>query len=550
MKLFLLAQALCFLQANALVIPNPVSAVTAVSRDSGFSAVSALRQVQNPFLSWFFGAKETDPEQEEVSFENWLVSHKNESFHYILQNIGGVLTVLDPKEVSPGVVIASPLRSHPNYFYNWIRDSALTIRSLIAEIEDDATGDSAYLKTVIENYIEANYHLQRLPNRSGKFNDRTRSGLGEPKFMPNGETFDDHWGRPQSDGPGLRVVTVTDYLDLLHKRGDSLSNDFLGNRTFVYYEIVKPDLEYVMANWQAEAFDLWEEIDALHFFNSLTMMRALSEGRRLAQAVGEKLDFISALNENFENLKSFISNPNSGFAPANLPHIVETPKLRQQGRRGGLDAATLLAALHSHEINGKDTDAIPFDVDDPRILNTLVYMVSDMKYRYPVNHDSIRIQQNIGVGLGRYPEDVYDGYGTSEGNPWFISTASAAEIVLKLIYKTLSKQSDIVISSSNREFFSVFIEGLIDNQFPDGNVVLPFGSQRFKLVITGMYSYADTFLKVLKDHLDSNNGRMLEQFNKYHGIMQGAEDLTWSYSSFYNCARWRAKVAELVQNSY
>lgn len=543
MKLLLAVQLLCALPINALVIPDAFSAL------SRLNSAADRKVSQIPFFSLWFLTTEEDPSKEEASFEEWLALQKNQSFHYVLQNIGGILTVLDPKEVAPGVVIASPLKSHPNYFYNWIRDSALTIRSLIIQLDEDVNYQVSNLKTVIENYIEVNYHLQRLPNRSGKFDDATRSGLGEPKFMPNGETFDEHWGRPQSDGPGLRVVTITDYLKVLEKHEDKLSSTFLGNRTFIYHEIVKPDLEYVMANWRSNAFDLWEEIDALHFFNSLTMLRALSDGRILAQSVGEKEDFINKLKDNFEGLKSFIYDSKTGYAPASSPYIVETPKLKQLGARSGLDAATLLAALHSHEVDDKATESIPFDVDDHRILNTLLFMVSDMKYRYPINHDNIRIQQNIGVGLGRYPEDIYDGYGTTEGNPWFISTASAAEVVLRMIYKSLSKKADIIISTDNKDFYSIFIEDLFENKHHSKNgMVLPYGSQQYKLLISGMLSYSDTFLKVIMNHVDSTNGRMLEQFNKYHGYMQGAEDLTWSYSSFYNCARWREKVSQLVKN--
>lgn len=444
-------------------------------------------------------------------------------------------------------MIASPLKSHPNYFYNWIRDSALAIRSLISQLEDDFTGEFAYLKTVIENYIEANYYLQRLPNPSGKFNDAVRSGLGEPKFIANGETFDGHWGRPQSDGPGLRVVTVVDFLDYLEREKENIQSNLLGNRTFIYTEIVKPDLEYIIANWRSDSFDLWEEVNASHFFNALTMMRALSEGCRLAQSVEENGEFIRTLNDNFDNLKAFVTDSKTGYASLTLSYIIETPKLKQEGKRSGLDAATLLAALHAHDVNGLDTVSIPFDVDDYRILNTILNMVKDMKYRYPVNHGNIRAQQNIGAGLGRYPEDDYDGYGTSEGNPWFISTASAAEVVLRTIYKTLSKKADLVISSTNKDFFSLFGEDLFADEISD-EIVLSHGSARYKVIMSGMFTYADSFLKVIKNHVDSKNGRMLEQFNKYNGYMQGANDLTWSYSSFYNCARMRESVSGLITN--
>ena len=35
---------------------------------------------------------------------------------------------------------------------------------------------------------------------------------------------------------------------------------------------------------------------------------------------------------------------------------------------------------------------------------------------------------DLGVGIGRYPEDRYDGYTTTKlGNPWFLSTTALGE---------------------------------------------------------------------------------------------------------------------------
>ncbi|SGZ48954.1 CIC11C00000002971 [Sungouiella intermedia] len=508
--------------------------------------------VQIPMLSlsWLSVAEEKDGYMNNPQFELWVDIQANRSFAYILENIGGASNSLDPKEVAYGVVIASPLKKSPNYFYNWIRDSALTIRSLIYHLDDNMAEDfsDAFLRNVVERYIEVNYHLQRLPNKSGKFNDKTRSGLGEPKFMPDGTTFDDNWGRPQSDGPGLRVLTITNYLNFLNKHGLSISNAFLGNASFVYHEIVKPDLEYVMYNWNSDAFDLWEEINASHFFNALTQLRALGDGHKLASRLGESPDFLQQLQKQYEDLKAYINDPATGFTRPTLPYVVETPALVRDRKRGGLDAATLLAALHAHNLEYGNTDDIPFDVDDSRILNTISAMVADMKYRYPINHDKIRLRQNIGVGLGRYPEDVYDGYGTSEGNPWFISTASAAEVVFKWIFKKVTREQDIVITPFNKDFFGAFIDDLTDEELGPGEYVIPFGSHRYKQVLISMFNYSDSFMDVIQSHVDSLNGQMLEQFNKYHGYMQGADNLTWSYSSFYNCVRWRFKASFLIDS--
>lgn len=510
-----------------------------------FKSPAFFKQVPLIPSTWFVTESE-DEYMNNPQFELWVELQANRSFNYILDNIGGISLKLDPKDVAYGVVIASPLRKNPNYFYNWVRDSALTIRSLIYHMDDNYLDNSTHvLREVVEKYIEVNYHLQRTPNRSGKFEDF--SGLGEPKFMPDGKPFNDNWGRPQSDGPGLRALTISNYLNHLHKHSANISSEFLGNATFVYQEIVKPDLCYVMANWQSNLFDLWEEINAIHFFNALTQLRALSDGMLLAKLVGDSAEFIDELRDHYESLKNYIEDPAlGGFTHASLPYVIETPDLLKQRKRSGLDAATFLGALHAHNLDYGGTNDIPFDVDDSRILNTITAMVGDMKYRYPINHDKIRLLQNIGVGLGRYPEDVYDGYGTSEGNPWFISTLSALEILFKWIFKYVSQESDIVISDLNRDFMSVFIDDLTEEELGPGDVVIPFNSDRYYRVLVNMFNFSDSFMDVIQSHVDLVTGQMLEQFNKYHGYMQGADNLTWSYSAFYNCVRWRFKASSQI----
>lgn len=480
-------------------------------------------------------------------FEHWVSQQSNTSFQNILQNIGGVLTILDPSEVAPGVVIASPLRSHPNYFYTWTRDSALTIRSLIHYLEDGTSAlvDPKRIRDAVELYIKVNHYLQRLPNRSGTFDDDERSGLGEPKYMPDLTVFDNVWGRPQADGPGLRVLTISNYVAYLNKHQLNFASDFLGNSTFVYTEIVRPDLEYILANWKKPSFDLWEEINSIHFFNVLTQLRALKDGYQLAESVGESRGFLQSLQECYDSLGRYILDPASGFTHNTLPYLVETPSLVRLRNRVGLDAASLLASLHSHDIEYGNTDGIPFDVDDTRVLGTLHAMVADMKYRYPVNHDKIPFTHEVGVGLGRYPEDVYDGYSTSEGNPWFISTSTAAEVLYKWIFKTLAKNEDLVLTTENRKFFSRVLAG---SKKISGKSALAYGSDDFNQLLIRMFKYADSFLEIVQTHVDSS-GRMLEQFNKNHGFMQGADNLTWSYSAFYNSARWRGKTSAKL-NAY
>ncbi|KAG7194303.1 uncharacterized protein KQ657_004515 [Scheffersomyces spartinae] len=475
-----------------------------------------------------------------ADFGSWLDQQRNISFQGILNNIGGVSSLLDPKEVYDGVVIASPSKYMPNYFYQWTRDAALTIKSLIDYLDDTrVSSDVAEVQKTVEDYISNNYILQRLDNPSGTFGDDDKSGLGEPKFHPNNTAFEENWGRPQRDGPGLRVTTICAYLELIDKYQVPFIH--LKSGKDVYTEIVKPDLVYIIKNWNRNGFDLWEEINAQHFFTSLTQLRALIDGSKLAKKYEpQDSGFIEELKNTFNDVRKYVEWE-GGFIKSNVPYVIETPSLLSLGKRSGLNIASLLASLHTHDLASKDYDNIPYDVDHNLVLSTLRLLITDMKFRYPINRKHIGVN-NVGVALGRYPEDIYDGYGTSEGNPWFISTATASELILRLIYKLETGRMNIVIDELNSDFFKQFVDYLEAGQ------TIVYGSLDYLELIDQLIKYSDSFLQIVKDHVD-NEGHISEQFNRYHGFMQGATDLTWSYSAVWNALRWREKVFRLLNPS-
>ncbi|GME84239.1 unnamed protein product [Ambrosiozyma monospora] len=166
-------------------------------------------------------------------------------------------------------------------------------------------------------------------------------------------------------------------------------------------------------------------------------------------------------------------------------------------------------------------------------------MINDMKYRYPVNHN--RLPLSSGFALGRYPEDIYNGYGTSEGNPWFISTSTAAEFIYKLIFNLYNRQMPIDIDINQSPIFEK-----ITNLKINKDTTIPFGCDAFRSATASLVSFGDTFLDIIREHVD-DQGHMSEQFNKYDGFMAGAEELTWSYSSFWSAMRWRDKALEIMK---
>ncbi|KAG5926528.1 hypothetical protein E4U42_003240, partial [Claviceps africana] len=96
-------------------------------------------------------------------------------------SLRGVLANIGPRGskvagAAAGVVVASPSKKDPDYFYTWTRDAALTLKVLIEDFA--ATGNDS-LRPVIQQYVSAQAKLQDVSNPSG---GPSSGGLGEPKF--------------------------------------------------------------------------------------------------------------------------------------------------------------------------------------------------------------------------------------------------------------------------------------------------------------------------------------------------------------------------------
>ncbi|KGU27620.1 glucoamylase [Candida albicans P34048] len=507
------------------------------------------------------------------SFDDWLVFQKQVCLKSILNNIGGDFTI-DNKDLLPGVVIASPSTSNPDYYYQWTRDSAIIINILIDHLSQTPLhlinkNSTSSLVHIIESYIFNTQILQQLPNLSGNVDNL--ENLGEPKFHVNLTAFNESWGRPQRDGPGLRSIAIMNYLSLLNntQHQPSFSNLTMNDTSKIYHDIIKPDLKYSIEFWQFEGFDLWEEIKGIHFFTSLVQLKSLTMGLKFAQFYNDSFEFrldimnsIELLTKYIELESGFINNEDSDGDEDNeqqllsKSYIISSPKLFYTKSRSGLDIASILAVLYTHNnnnANDDDDNDFPFDVDNGLVLTTLRYLIQDMTLRYPIN-----FQDNFqGVALGRYPEDIYDGYGKSEGNPWFISTATASELIYRLIYKLKSNNQAIIIDQKNIEFYKEFIHSVSATEISNNELkfethinghpmmIINKDDKLYDELINKLFHYADGFLKVVQKHVD-NNGDMNEQFNKYIGFMQGAEKLTWSYGAVFTAINWRNKTLSIL----
>lgn len=473
-------------------------------------------------------------------FNKWLEEQTEISFYHMFENICHAETSDKFDNCTPGVVFASPSKNKPDYFYHWIRDGAITINTLIntyLDIDRERT-----LETVL-HYVNASLDLQHKSNPSGPADDPLFRNLGEPKYHVDNSAYELVWGRPQNDGPPLRAIAL---LNFLNQVDDGETEKY----NWIFDEVIALDLKFVLYNWHIPTYDLWEEVRAYHFFTSMVQLKALVEGKRYlltSEAKGVKLSkqltiLLKDIETCIDKIEDFIIDANSGFINHEKGYIVETPSILDE--RSGLDIAVIMASTLTHDDSIKDMntvyDSFLFDIDDPFILNHFNELIERMAVLYPINHN--RLNTNMGVAIGRYPEDIYDGIDISEGNPWFISTLTSAELIYKLVNKMYHDEKPLLIDPISNKFWTKFFEF---GNMKDSLILIPYNTLAFNQTLYTIFKYGDSFLSKVNEHV-SNDGSMSEQFNKYHGYNQGAPNLTWSYGTFSNALRWREIVDRFI----
>ncbi len=391
----------------------------------------------------------------------WAMPAKEEQFEMSLKT---VISNSTKSDVMAGMVVASPSRSNPDYYFDWVRDTALTMRSLIDywEISKDPK-----IKKMILTWIDAETYRQTLP---------TLSGLGEPKYNIDGSGYRGAWGRPQNDGPALRALAMIKFSRLLIAQGET---DYVLKKLYHGIlpadSVIKKDLEYTAYNWKVPSFDLWEEELGMHFYTLLSQHTALQEGAKLAEDLGDQgaADFYA------QQAVWIAEKLKAEFVDLRVGILVTTQKVNGGlgYKNSGLDVAPLLALLHNSPYQKV------FSFSHPAVKRYVEVLKNTFTEIYTVN----KTYPHLGIAIGRYPEDRYNGYHTEGlGNPWFLSTLALGEYYCFL----------------RNETKSFALNKLIEKQFDRAL----FHSDR--------------------------KGAMDEQIHRESGYMQGARELTWSHNAF------------------
>lgn len=411
----------------------------------------------------------------------WLSEQRPQALLRILENISR-------SDTKPGTVVAARTKAEPNYYYHWVRDAALVIQSLIEAFPAMSQEQRQVTREKFRDYLVHSADLQDTP---------TLTGMGEPKFNPDGSSFNDLWARPQNDGPALRALSVMQLARLMQGEQQGFGPYQLYNNTHI--ATIKGDLEYVAHHWREPSVDLWEEVYGDHFYTRMVQRRALREGALFARELGD----IGAANF-YDQQASEIEDSLVIFWDADRS-IWRTTVNRTGGyghKHSNIDVALLLAFNHGlrpgEEIRIHKN--LKLSWQSRSILETAEHVENAFREIYTINQNS----NLVAPAIGRYPEDSFGGSHTNGGNPWPLATLAIAETLYKVATMRIQ-------NGRSRE-------------------------NALRLV-----READHFIDRVRYHAHPD-GSLNEQIHRDSGYMTSVEHLTWSYAALVTAEAARAQV--------
>ncbi|KAL9542845.1 hypothetical protein MBANPS3_008407 [Mucor bainieri] len=431
------------------------------------------------------------------TISSWIDGQTSVSRYAMLRNINPAGTV-------SGFIAASMSTSGPDYFYAWTRDSALTSHVVAYDYNTTLAGNSTILG-LLKNYVTFSVNSQTTST--------VCNCLGEPKFNKDGSSYTGAWGRPQNDGPASRADTFILIADSILKQ--------TGDATYVTGTLapaIYKDLDYVVSTWSNGCFDLWEEVNGVHFYTLMVMRRGLVKGASFASRNGD-----STRANTYTNTAASIKTKIDSFWNSNGQYVSVSQSVTGGVSKAGYDASVLIAANLGSLQDGFYTPG------SDKMLATAVAIESKFASLYSINQN---LNGYLGNAIGRYPEDTYNGNGNSQGNPWFICTHAFAELYYRAIKEWFNNGS-VTVTSISLNFFKKF-----DSSAAVGTKYT-VGTSAFNSLVQNVAVAADAFFSTSKFHA-ATNGSMSEQYGRTDGLMTGARDLTWSHASLISASYAKA----------
>lgn len=391
-----------------------------------------------------------------------------------------------------GSVLASPVMAdwdpEPDYFFHWVRDSAIVMRC-VAELMGDAANAEgrARWQRLFEDFVGFSLRLTQLDGAAFVSTSRHRAAtpkdyrkflrpdaelrrlpgdklLGEPRFNADGSIDFLRWSRPQYDGPALRALACLRYLAASGSAGEEIAR------------LLRIDLDFTLRHAGKRCIGPWEEAgeNAHHYYVAVVQLGALVHGRAWIEDEAKRARVEKRLRA---GLDRHWSERHGVYAA-----IRDTPA---DSADDLVDAAQLLAVLDADLPEG------PHSVTDPRVEATQAALERLFAREFPINHS---LPPGRAPALGRSRGDRYFG-----GGAWYPTTLAAASLCYRLA------------------------------QCP--------GQDRAALLRRG-----DEFMATVCA-LTPEDGALSEQVDRATGAQTSARHLTWSYAAFIEAARLRARAS-------
>jgi glucoamylase len=428
---------------------------------------------------------------------------------------------------SPGSVLASPeIASYdpdPDYFFHWLRDSALVMDALRVLIADRAFGPE--LLHHFSDFVDFSLALCRLDG--GEFVKRVdfaatidpgsrvhaRSAdelsrivgdrvLGEPRFNPDGSLDIIKWGRPQHDGPALRALTL-----LRLWRNDAPREPL--NRSSLS-SLLEQDLDFTLNHFQEPCFDLWEETFGHHYHTRLVQFAALSDGAEWMDESGD-LARASAYRAAALKLRERLDAHFDARDGIYVSHAFDAPETAGFADAKRLDIAILLAVIQAARPDG------PHGVLDPKVLATLGRLEALFAKAYKINRERAA---SCAPAMGRYADDVY-----YSGGAYYFSTLGAAQFYF-CFAEAVGRGAMVPISESNRMLLADMLGAL-----PEALGATSLEARYTKGLFNALLNRGDRFMAMVRAHTPAS-GELSEQFDQTNGAQTSAKNLAWSHAAF------------------
>jgi glucoamylase len=448
------------------------------------------------------------------SFERFLKHEKRLALELLIKNV-----------MANGAVAAASSRSEPDYGFHWRRDGALIYQVLWREAQSEA---------LIRKYIEADIEML------------AQASPGKAKFNLDLTPYSGVWAEPQNDGPALDVLLLSDYANFLLNRSSKGDVAFVFNHLYSTsprsHQLISSQAEYLM-NVYHHAHDVepWEEGWGRHFYNAKVQLQSLLKAAELAEKLWDSVaaeQYRSAAYEIRRFLekehwdderriyRSTVMHPEHMYRPGHYDW---------RKNKSELDIGVLLSFLH--------TDS---SVNDPRLMSTFFELRKAAREEYFLNQKEKRFK--YALAMGRYPGDMWDGVNRSGGNPWFLSTFAASEMLFKLAHE-YKESKTIVVDELSRDFFIELVGAFAPEKvslfkqryFEFAPHEILSTDELFPSVLDSLKMAGDEYLMLGLSHT-SPDGRIDEQFNAFHGYMQGAQNLSWSYAALITAIRAREQL--------